>query len=282
MAGRSYLWGQRSTNNISLGIFAGIIFLFNVIVTGAGGEGQLSIQYRNSLLSVNIQGAKLLDVVRELKKKTGVDFSYKFLPDQTIYVNFANLPLKEGIKQTIPFGTIFVVFQTPSGKESIKSVFILSSLGLSPDKSPGAPLGLSSPPAEKFTDHKMGIEHLTRQARDAAMAYKWLLQLQDGNARKRVEAITQLEKLRANFFSVKGLYLALEDPDNRVRKAATNSLKILDEVNVFNSIRNELQEAEAIIQKHALDVISLQEGNPSLRETAQSILVDLKTKSRRN
>ncbi|MCH8311527.1 MAG: HEAT repeat domain-containing protein [Nitrospinae bacterium] len=299
MAGRSYLWEKLSTNKIFLCIFAGIIILFNATATGAGGERQLFIQYRNSLLSVNIQGAKLPDVVRELKKKTGLDFNYKFLPDESIFVNFNNLPLKDGIKQTIPFGTIFVYSLTTSGKEAIKSVYILSSLGLSLDKLKDVPLGLSTAPRKKInSDHKMGIEHLTRQARDAGMAYKWLLQLQNGDSRKRVEAITQLAKFRSNFFSVKALYLALEDPDNRVRSAATKSLKGLDEYNVFNSIRDELQETEAIIQKHALDAISLQKGSkwvvllrqaiqsnqidPSLRETAQGILLDLQARSQRN
>ena len=113
-----------------------------------------------------------------------------------------------------------------------------------------------------------------------------------------MEAITRLGKLRSNFFPVKALYLALEDPDDKVRRAAAKSLRGLDESNVVNSIRDELQETEAIIQKHALDAITLQEGakwvvllrqaiqsnqiDPSLRETAQGILLDLKARSTRN
>ena len=131
MAGRNFLWEKLFTNKIFLGIFAGVFFLFNTAVTRAGDEGLLSIQYQNSLLSVNIQGASLYDVVQELKRKTGVDFNYKFLPDQTIYANFKNLTLKEGIKQTLPFGTIFVSNPSPTGGETIQSVFILSSMVLS-------------------------------------------------------------------------------------------------------------------------------------------------------
>ncbi|HIB42686.1 MAG TPA: hypothetical protein EYO37_01695, partial [Nitrospina sp.] len=81
MTGRNFLWEKLFTNKIFLGIFAGVFFLFNTAVTRAGDEGLLSIQYQNSLLSVNIQGASLYDVVQELKRKTGVDFNYKFLPD---------------------------------------------------------------------------------------------------------------------------------------------------------------------------------------------------------
>ena len=130
------------------------------------------------------------------------------------------------------------------------------------------------------------------------MAYQWLLQLQDEDPLKRVEAITQLGKLKSNFFSVKGLYLSLEDPDDRVNKAATENLKSLDEYNVFKSLRDELKQTEPIIQKHALDVIRLQEGSKwivllrqaiksdqidsSLREFAQGILMDLQAKSRKN
>ena len=299
MAGRSYPWAKRSTNKFILFLIAGIFFLFDGIVAGAGDEAPLFIQYRNSLLSVNIQGARLPDVVRELKQKTGVEFNYKYLPDQTIHANFENLPLKNGIEQTIPFGTIFVYSQSPSGKETIKSVFILSSFGQDVDLSNGVPPGLSPPSPEKLLpDPRMGIEHLARQARDASVAYKWLLQLQDGNSRKRMEAIAQLGKLGSNFFSVKGLYLALDDPDTQVREAATESLKNLDEVNVFNSIRDELQASEPLIQKHALDVIRLQEGqkwvvllrqairsnqiNPSLKDAAQGILGNLQNRSKRN
>ena len=299
MAGRNFLWEKLFTNKIFLGIFAGVFFLFNTAVTRAGDEGLLSIQYQNSLLSVNIQGASLYDVVQELKRKTGVDFNYKFLPDWTIYANFKNLTLKEGIKQTLPFGTIFVSNPSPSGGETIQSVFILSSLGLSSGNMQGTPLGVALPSPKKIhPNYQRGIEHLTWQAKDAALAYQWLLQLQDEDPLKRVEAITQLGKLKSNFFSVKGLYLSLEDPDDRVNKAATESLKSLDEYNVFKSLRDELKQTEPIIQKHALDVIRLQEGSKwivllrqaiksdqidsSLREFAQGILMDLQAKSRKN
>ena len=102
----------------------------------------------------------------------------------------------------------------------------------------------------------------------------------------------------SNFFSVKGLYLALNDKDNRVRKTASEGLKRLDEQNIFRSLTEELQQTEPIIQKHALEVIKLQKGkkwelllrqsidsnqiDTSLRKTAEEILLELQAKSRRN
>ena len=105
-------------------------------------------------------------------------------------------------------------------------------------------------------------------------------------------------ELGSNFFSVKGLYLALNDKDNRVRKTASEGLKRLDEQNIFKSLTEELQQIEPIIQKHALEVIKLQKGkkwelllrqsiesnqiDTSLRKTAEEILEKLQAKSGRN
>jgi len=262
---------------------------------GADTEAKLFIKYEKPLLSANIQGAKLSDVIRELKNKTGVDFNYRSLPDQIIYLSFANLSLKNGIKQTIPYGTIFVSDQNSSGQETIKSVYILTSLGLTQNKLQPV---ISTPIPSLETTPQKGIEYLAWQAKDAALAYQWLLQLQEEDPDKRLAAIIKLGKLGSNFFSVKGLYLALNDKDNRVRKTASEGLKRLDEQNIFRSLTEELQQTEPIIQKHALEVIKLQKGkkwelllrqsiesnqiDTSLRKKAEEILLELQAKSRRN
>ena len=159
---------------------------------GADTEASLFIKYEKPLLSANIQGAKLSDVIRELKNKTGVDFNYRSLPDQTIYLSFVNLSLKNGIKQTIPYGTIFVSDQNSSGEDTVKSVYILTSLGLTQNKLQlEAPVNISPIPSIETTPQK-GIEYLALQAKDAAFAYQWLLQLQEKNPEKRLKAITKL------------------------------------------------------------------------------------------
>ena len=122
MVGKSYLWGNLFISKPILCIISCLFLLLNVGYVGADPEAKLFIKYEKPLLSANIQGAKLSDVIRELKNKTGVDFNYRSLPDQIIYLSFANLSLKNGIKQTIPYGTIFVSDQNSSGEETIKSV----------------------------------------------------------------------------------------------------------------------------------------------------------------
>ena len=130
MVGKNCLWGNLFISKSILCIIYCLFLLLNVGYVGADTEAKLFIKYEKTLLSANIQGAKLSDVIRELKNKTGVDFNYRSLPDQIIYLSFANLSLKNGIKQTIPYGTIFVSDQNSSGQETIKSVYILTSLGL--------------------------------------------------------------------------------------------------------------------------------------------------------
>ena len=287
MVGKNCLWGNLFISKSILCITSCLFLLLNVGYVGADTEAKLFIKYEKPLLSANIQGAKLSDVIRELKNKTGVDFNYRSLPDQIIYLSFANLSLKNGIKQTIPYGTIFVSDQNSSGEETVKSVYILTSLGLTQNK-----LQLEAPTPQK------GIEYLAWQAKDAALAYQWLLQLQEEDPDKRLAAIIKLGKLGSNFFSVKGLYLALNDKDNRVRKTASEGLKRLDEQNIFRSLTEELQQIEPIIQKHALEVIKLQKGkkwelllrqsiesnqiDTSLRKKAEEILLELQARSRRN
>ena len=295
MVGKNCLWGNLFISKSILCIISCLFLLLNFGYVGADTEARLFIKYEKTLLSANIQGAKLSDVIRELKNKTGVDFNYRSLPDQIIYLSFANLSLKNGIKQTIPYGTIFVSDQNSSGEETIKSVYILTSLGLTQNKLQPV---ISSPIPSIETTPQKGIEYLAWQAKDAALAYQWLLQLQEEDPDKRLEAIIKLGKLGSNFFSVKGLYLALNDKDNRVRKTASEGLKRLDEQNIFRSLTEELQQIEPIIQKHALEVIKLQKGkkwelllrqsiesnqiDTSLRKTAEEILEKLQTKSRRN
>ena len=295
MVGKNCLWGNLFISKSILCIISCLFLLLNVGYVGADTEAKLFIKYEKTLLSANIQGAKLSDVIRELKNKTGVDFNYRSLPDQIIYLSFANLSLKNGIKQTIPYGTIFVSDQNSSGEETIKSVYILTSLGLTQNKLQPV---ISSPIPSLETTPQKGIEYLAWQAKDAALAYQWLLQLQEEDPDKRLAAIIKLGKLGSNFFSVKGLYLALNDKDNRVRKTASEGLKRLDEQNIFRSLTEELQQTEPIIQKHALEVIKLQKGkkwelllrqsiesnqiDTSLRKTAEEILLELQAKSRRN
>lgn len=295
MVGKNCLWGNLFISKSILCITSCLFLLLNVGYVGADTEAKLFIKYEKTLLSANIQGAKLSDVIRELKNKTGVDFNYRSLPDQIIYLSFANLSLKNGIKQTIPYGTIFVSDQKSSGEETIKSVYILTSLGLTQNKLQPV---ISSPIPSLETTPQKGIEYLAWQAKDAALAYQWLLQLQEEDPDKRLAAIIKLGKLGSNFFSVKGLYLALNDKDNRVRKTASEGLKRLDEQNIFRSLTEELQQTEPIIQKHALEVIKLQKGkkwelllrqsiesnqiDTSLRKKAEEILLELQAKSRRN
>ena len=295
MVGKNCLWGNLFISKSILCIISCLFLLLNVGYVGADTEAKLFIKYEKTLLSANIQGAKLSDVIRELKNKTGVDFNYRSLPDQIIYLSFANLSLKNGIKQTIPYGTIFVSDQNSSGEETIKSVYILTSLGLTQNKLQPV---ISSPIPSIETTPQKGIEYLAWQAKDAALAYQWLLQLQEEDPDKRLEAIIKLGKLGSNFFSVKGLYLALNDKDNRVSKTASEGLKRLDEQNIFKSLTEELQQIEPIIQKHALEVIKLQKGkkwelllrqsiesnqiDTSLRKKAEEILLELQAKSRRN
>ena len=295
MVGKNCLWGNLFISKSILCIIYCLFLLLNVGYVGADTEAKLFIKYEKPLLSANIQGAKLSDVIRELKNKTGVDFNYRSLPDQIIYLSFANLSLKNGIKQTIPYGTIFVSDQNSSGQETIKSVYILTSLGLTQNKLQPV---ISTPIPSLETTPQKGIEYLAWQAKDAALAYQWLLQLQEEDPDKRLAAIIKLGKLGSNFFSVKGLYLALNDKDNRVRKTASEGLKRLDEENIFRSLTEELQQIEPIIQKHALEVIKLQKGkkwellmrqsiesnqiDTSLRKKAEEILLELQAKSRRN
>lgn len=298
MVGKNCLWGNLFISKSILCIISCLFLLLNVGYVGADTEAKLFIKYEKPLLSANIQGAKLSDVIRELKNKTGVDFNYRSLPDQIIYLSFANLSLKNGIKQTIPYGTIFVSDQNSSGEETIKSVYILTSLGLTQNKLQLEAPVINSPIPSLETTPQKGIEYLAWQAKDAALAYQWLLQLQEEDPDKRLAAIIKLGKLGSNFFSVKGLYLALNDKDNRVRKTASEGLKRLDEQNIFRSLTEELQQIEPIIQKHALEVIKLQKGkkwelllrqsiesnqiDTSLRKKAEEILLELQAKSRRN
>jgi hypothetical protein len=292
---KSFRWEDLYTSKFILCITISLLFSMHVSYANTNTEANLFIQYQKSLLSVNIQGAKLSDVIRELRDKTGVIFNYKSLPDQTVYLFFSNLSLKDGIKQAIPYGTIFVSDQTSNGVETIKSVYILSSLGLTETKlQKEAPTDISPPITSLKKTSQSGIEHLAWQAKDAAMAYQWLIQLQNKDPEKRLEAIRKLGKLSSNFFSVKGLYLALNDSDRIVRKLASENLKTLDENNRFKSLSEELEQKDYIIQKHALDVIKLQKGSrwvdllsqsikskqidTSLRENAEEILVHLQSK----
>jgi len=68
--------------------------------------GKISIELENSLLSVDIQGAKLSDVIEELNKVAGVDLQLDALPEETVNLKFDGVPFEKAVQQLFPSAII--------------------------------------------------------------------------------------------------------------------------------------------------------------------------------
>ena len=65
--------------------------------------GKISIQLEKSLLSVDIQGAKLSEVIDELNKVAGVNVQLDDLPkEEIVNLKFDDLPLEKAVQQLFP------------------------------------------------------------------------------------------------------------------------------------------------------------------------------------
>jgi uncharacterized protein GlcG (DUF336 family) len=95
--------------------------LFFLIVTfalvqsepgNAGEAGRISIQLENSLLSVDIEEAKLLDVIEEFEKITRIYVPIDSLPEEeAVNLKFDSLPLQEAIDQLFPYDNFVLNFE---------------------------------------------------------------------------------------------------------------------------------------------------------------------------
>jgi len=82
-------------------IFALACFLPTLV--HADKAGKISIQVEKSLLSVDIQGAKLSEVINELNKVAGVNVQLDNLPkEEIVNLKFDGLPLEKAVQKLFP------------------------------------------------------------------------------------------------------------------------------------------------------------------------------------
>ncbi|MFQ5672324.1 MAG: HEAT repeat domain-containing protein [Nitrospinales bacterium] len=300
-----------------------LVYLFSGVLTGifllagfSDSRGQpvpeLVIRYEQSRLSADVRRVPVSEVVRELQRKTGIEFSRVFLPDIQIFGKFDNLSLEDGIRKLLPLNTIFVYGDTP-GK--IDSVIILSSFeglpGASRPASPAVPeskkppripsvglpfVGRGTPQQSEATRNEVRLKRLDsklRQIQDGMDAYPWIRQLKDPDPEKRLQAAVQLGELGTEA-AKSALFLALDDEEKEVRDAVVQQLKEVDERNIFRSFRKALQTPDEAAQNDALELIRVQSGPKwvalleegiepglfadSLKDKAKAILKSLRQK----
>jgi|GEM_PF-2406951 len=260
------------------GIFSCAFLLADFSESHAQQEPKLIIKYDRSRLSADVRGIPVSEVVGELQRRTGVEFSHVFLPDMQIFEKFDNLSLEDGIRNLLPLNTIFVYGDTPG---AIDSVIILSSFKGLPGASrrpvsrprpenkklrPVAPAGLPfvhrvAPTTEAARD-KARIRKLDsklKQIEDGVEAYPWIQQLKDPDPEKRLQAAAQLGELGTEA-AKNALFLALDDEEKPVRDAAVRQLREVDERNIFRFFRKALQTPDKAAQTDALELIRVQSG----------------------
>ena len=115
--------------------FRKILFFLIVVLAflqsepgNAGDAGKISIQFENSLLSVYVKEANLLDVIEEFEKVTHINVQVDSLPeDEILSVKFDSLPMQEALGQLFPYGNL-VLDLKKSRITSSSSVSLYSSL----------------------------------------------------------------------------------------------------------------------------------------------------------
>ena len=274
------------------------LFFFLTIVGSFAQENEpLKISVKDSLISADIKGAPLVEVVKKLSKETGIRFTYTNLPEITVYSKIENQTLEKGIKDILPLNTVFVHSDMLSiglfkNNKTIKSVIILSSLKRNHSLTKQKQNNLNaSPMSESETSeqsyrhngYQTGIGSLTKKVEESVVAYHWLSQLKNPDFLIRLEAIRELGQLGSDT-ALQALYLALGDKNETVRKEAQYRLKEIDSNRWFNSIEEQLTSANPIIQNSALDIIQTQKGDRWVRlleasEQNQSLSLELREKA---
>lgn len=114
--------------------FRKILFFLIVVLAflqsepgNAGDAGKISIQFENSLLSVYVKEANLLDVIEEFEKVTHINVQVDSLPeDEILSVKFDSLPMQEALGQLFPYGNLVLDFKKSritSSSSSFVSLF---------------------------------------------------------------------------------------------------------------------------------------------------------------
>lgn len=288
-----------------------LLVLLFFILTTADSFAQYNIPpkifIKDSLISADIKGTPLVEIVKKLSKEIGIRFTYTNLPEIKIYAKIENQPLERGIKEILPLNTVFVHSDMLSkgllkNNKTIKSVIILSSLkknhslGTQNENNLNVPQISESENLERNHRHngyQSGIGSLTKKVEESVVAYHWLSQLKNPDFLTRLEAIKELGQLGSNT-ALQALYLALGDKNKTVREEAQNRIKEIDNNRWFNSIEEQLANSDPTIQSSALDIIQAQKGDrwirlleisaqnqslsPELREKASNALQKIKEK----
>jgi len=94
------------------------LILFLTVCSASGGINTSSLNYKNNLLSVNIQNQQLDDVLGQVTKATGVKFMFtkqKF--EDSIQIEFKSLPVEKAIQRILNRFNYALIY-TPAGKVS--------------------------------------------------------------------------------------------------------------------------------------------------------------------
>jgi len=120
------------------------LILFLTVCSASGGINTSSLNYKNNLLSVNIQNQQLDDVLGQVTKATGVKFMFtkqKF--EDSIQIEFKSLPVEKAIQRILNRFNYALIY-TPAGK--VSKVLIIGKRNGSPSTNTQSTVK-SSPPS---------------------------------------------------------------------------------------------------------------------------------------
>lgn len=198
-----------------------------------GGEGQLSVAFERSQLTVHAVGVSRAVLLRAIARATGVEIAIEGALDDPATVSFAALPLDQGVRRALGPADVVLVYG-PGG--SLDRVMVRGRTpAAAPPATPGPPAG--GPPGTAPPTAASLLDDLTRALRSRSRDV-------------REAAIVAIARTgRAELAPL--LAPALQDPEPLIRTVALDAIADLGGPHALGLLAPTLRDPDAGVRAHA-------------------------------
>ncbi len=248
----SRMFGVLRRAGLGVWLFACFLFLLGAKARSSDAAREdFSFRIKGGLLSVDVRGASLGEVLRAIAAKAGVRLILMDSAREEVFVRFEDLPLDQGLRRILARRNYLFLY----GSRGLELVGVYS---------PRREGRLGPKPQGTFFVGDLADAELQRLARSA---------LEAGSPEERAEAVEELGSLDDEGRVAGILMQVLEgDKDPQIRKAALEVLEDLDEVQdvqreaALISLKDPV-EANRLL---AVEILEDQEAWEELRRVAES------------
>ncbi|MBI5187424.1 MAG: HEAT repeat domain-containing protein [Nitrospinae bacterium] len=231
-----------------------------------------AIEIKANMITAKIDGAPLSEVIDKITQITKVKFSFSKLPEISVFANFQNLALEEGIGRILEFmDYIFLYEPDPKTGQRLMEVKLLSlKKGVVPataakgkeikDKN-GKPVkpqpvvkGNEKKPGETATEENPDeLAKLLGEIEEGQKIKEIIKKLKDKDTAARLKAVHDLSNFDGEM-AVDALIIAQDDANPEVSQAAEKALDVIDERETLSIVKDDIKDPDPMVRLNAVEI----------------------------